>query len=132
MELTKIKASDFDLTTMVMSVNNLKGNRIDKIPIPTDLHIHLLEMKLQPEGYIFPFLNYNKLKSAWRRCMDALKLNYNMHQLRKTRGTRLAENGLSPFYLKQFMRHESLKTPERYYIFVNINKAREEINQNLK
>jgi integrase len=130
-EILTLHVEDIDLQKSILTVNNSKGKRTDRIPIPADLSAHIASMRINGSGLLFPALNYMIIKTFWARSMRRLGFNYNIHMLRKTRGTVLAESGVNPFFLRDFMRHESLKTTEQYYISINIDKARQDINAKL-
>lgn len=42
--------------------------------------------------------------------------HYTLHQIRKTRGTKLANSGIDCLFLQQFMRHENFANTQQYYI----------------
>lgn len=129
-ELLQTKAEDFDFKNDIVLIKNFKGNRIDKIPMVKDLKEHLLQMKLPSSGRI-TFLSYSGIRSVWRRVVEKLNMDYNLHQIRKSRGTDLANNGVSPFFLHKFMRHENMNTTLKYYVQVDLKKMEDEINQKL-
>lgn len=131
-EVVTIDVSDIDLQHRIFTVRNKKGKRTDKIPITQDLYDHLLTIEIPESGPLFPKLTYNVMKMAWYRVNKKLGLDYNIHCLRKTRGTELAEAGVTAFFLRDFMRHKSIKTTEQYYISININKVGEDINSKLR
>lgn len=130
-ELLKASVEDYDFKNKIVRVNNFKGNRIDEIPMVQDLFNHLKQMELPKTGRISQ-LKYMGLRSSWRRLMVTLKMNYNLHQLRKTRGTDLANKGVNPMFLHKFMRHENIKTTMDYYIRVDMKMMEAEINSKLK
>lgn len=129
-ELLQTKVEDFDFKNDIVLIKNFKGNRIDKIPMVKDIKEHLLQMKLPATGRI-TFLSYSGIRSVWRRVVEKLNLEYTLHQIRKSRGTDLANNGVSPFFLHKFMRHENMNTTLKYYVQVDLKKMEDEINQKL-
>ncbi|MFA7360816.1 MAG: tyrosine-type recombinase/integrase [Candidatus Kapaibacterium sp.] len=130
-EITESCVEDYDFRMKILHIRNSKGSRTDSIPMIEDLEAHLLTMDKPEAGKTFN-VSYEALKSLWRRLMDSLGLDYAIHQLRKTRGTELAEIGVDSYFLQQFMRHKRYSTTEQYYLRKNIDKARESINQKLK
>lgn len=64
--------------------------------------------------------------------METLNMDYNLHQLRKTRGTDLANKGVNPLFLHKFMHHENIKTTMDYYIRVDMKMMEADINEKLK
>jgi integrase len=97
-----------------------------------DTRQFLKTMLLPKEGLMFKYRNYNGLRSFWQRLMVKLNMNYSLHQLRKTRGTELANLGVNALFLQQFMRHTSFTTTQQYYILVDIKMAAKDINLKLK
>lgn len=130
-EIVEVHKSDINIKNSYLIVRNSKGNRTDKIPLTSDLLELVKSFELSGDGRLFPFLSYEGLKSFWRRLMDTLNMRYGIHQLRKTRGTKLAEAGVNPYFLQKFMRHNSFSTTEQYYIHINLDKARLEIDSKL-
>lgn len=127
-ELLKATVEDFDFRNKIVRIKNFKGSRVDEIPMVADLYDHLKKMELPKSGRITN-LKYMGLRSAWQRVIDNLGMTYNLHQLRKTRGTNFANLGVSPIFLHKFMRHENIKTTMDYYIRVDIKMMENEINK---
>lgn len=116
-------------------IPNPKGNKT-QIPVVDDLKEHLeyltKTVRTKEEIRLFPKLTASALQIYWKRLMIMLGMRYTIHQLRKTRGSYLANIGVDSIFLRDYMRHESIRTTEQYYIKVNINLARESINKKLK
>ena len=135
-ELLNSTKEDFDFKANVIRIRNFKGNRIDEIPMVKDLREHLSQMELPKSGRLTK-MSYEGLRSLWRRVMnrllkdDLIKKEYSLHQLRKARGTDLANSGVSPFFLHKFMRHENIKTTMDYYVRIDLKKMEDEINSKL-
>jgi integrase len=128
-EILYITWDDIDLEKRIITIKNKKANRIDYLPIPDDAYQFLSKLDKSK-----PLCPYNSSKYYYLIFIEALKnlgLNYKFHDLRKTRGTRLAEQGLNPYYLMKFMRHNNFKTTMKYYINVDVNKMADAINQAL-
>lgn len=130
-ELLKATVDDFDFDNKILRIKNFKGNRIDEIPMVKDLYEHLKKMDLPQTGSITK-IKYSGLRSIWRRIMATLGMTYNLHQLRKTRGTLLANFGVNPLFLHKFMRHENLKTTMDYYVRIDMKMMEKDINEKLK
>lgn len=123
-EITTMQGEDINFKSRTLVVRNSKGKRTDTIPLSNDLAIHLQDMNVPKTGLLFPELTYSAIRQFWERTMKRLKISYKTHSLRKTRGTELAERGYLPFRLKQYMRHSSIVTTEKYYVNVDLEKAR--------
>lgn len=136
-ELLSAKTEDFNFNTRIVKISNLKANRVDEIPMVDDLYQHLQQMDLPKSGKITK-LNYQGLRSVFRRVQarlikkNTISNEYTLHQLRKSRGTDLANQGISPLFLHKFMRHENIKTTMDYYIKVDLQKMAAEINSKLE
>jgi len=130
-ELITLTNKSFDLLKREVHIKNEKANRNDTISMPGDLYEFLRTIGTSDSQTFFPNLTYDVIKGFWSRSMRRLNFDYNIHMLRKTRGSELAEKGVTPFTLKSFMRHESIRTTEQFYISTNIKKATEEIDSKL-
>lgn len=130
-ELLTLTSKSFNLEKREVYIRNEKGNRNDTISMPGDLYEFLISLGPRTTQKFFPKLTYDVIKGFWSRSMKRLNFDYNIHMLRKTRGSELAEKGVTPFTLKSFMRHESIRTTEQFYISTNIRKATDEIDSKL-
>ncbi len=126
-EVRELKTKDFDLKALKVQIMNIKGKRIDLLPIISDTIKHIKNIIKRPEPIFGE--TYDEMKCAWYRVMKKTNLDYSIHDLRRTRGTELAEIGINPYYLKLYMRHDNIKTTEKYYINVNREKMRLEMNE---
>lgn len=130
-EVLAVTPEDFDLKNNILRIRNFKGGRDDMIPMVKDLRDHIVSMKLHKSGRLTT-ITYAGLRSFWERCMKRVKLDYTLHQLRKTRGTELANSGVKPLFLQQFMRHKNFGTTQQYYIKIDIKQAEKNINSVIK
>lgn len=129
-ELLQAQVDDFDFQNSVVKIRNFKANRVDEIPMVEDLRTHLQQMKFPKSGRI-TFLSYSGIRSVWRRVLKRLNFEYHLHQLRKSRGTDLANIGVPTVFLHKFMRHENMNTTMKYYVRVDLKKMEDEINKKL-
>ena len=53
------------------------------------------------------------------------------HSLRKARGSHLADYGVEPLFLKEFMRHKDIRTTLKYYIKIDQDNMREKMDNKL-
>jgi|GEM_PF-3096224 integrase len=135
-EIFNIRKSDIKIKEGILSLQNDKGNRRDKIPMIDDLKEHLetvisLHAAAPYDKFLFKG-TYAGIKSLFARSNARLGLHYHLHQLRSTRASQLAEIISNPLFLQMFMRHENIQTTLKYYVNLNVQKARESINQNMK
>jgi integrase len=111
MEVQYLKDSDFDFEHKRIRVNNAKGHRIEFIPMLKDTEIYLKSNNIElPLVY-----TYSGIRSYYARLMKKLGMNYNIHQLRATRGTYLANKNANPANLQKFMRHRDIRTTYAHY-----------------
>jgi integrase len=131
-EVVNLQYEDFDLDNRILKIRNIKVNRIDLVPILIDAEKFIKEnLDFNQTGKLFNY-SYDYLRKVWRLKLNKLGLNYNIHDLRKTRGTHLAEKGVNPYYLKKLMRHTDIKTTLKHYINIELNKMREDTNKLLQ
>jgi integrase len=138
-ELCAVSSNDFEIDNHVLRVKNFKAKRTDRIPLLKDTKEHFEQMKLSGQ---ITTLGYTGLKSLWSRVLEAAnkhyklsgddKMKYHLHQIRKSRGTDLANIGVDLLWLHKYMRHTSLEVTRKYYIKVDLNKARNVINERLE
>ena len=131
-EAIKMEAKHFDVNARIITVHNQKGKRVDKIPMIQDvLDFIVNEIDLSKPGIMFPYKSPDSVRPCWNTVMKNLGLKNTIHQLRKTRGTYLANAGVEPLFLQQFMRHKYFDTTRQYYINIDINRAMHSINAKL-
>lgn len=130
-EAVAVEAEDFDLANNTMYVRNSKGKRIDKIPILNDIKKHIKQMDLPATGRIFKFASKDSIKTFWNTAVKKLNYRYTFHQLRKTRGSYLANKGIEPLFLQRFMRHKDIRTTLAYYVKIDNEKMRNAMNKRL-
>lgn len=127
-EITYIKKQDLNFKNRTITITNEKGNRSDVLPMIDEVET-ILKKRAEASANFLYNVTYEGMKASWMRVMNNLGLNYSIHDLRRTRGTELAEKGINAFYLKEYMRHTSLSTTEQYYIRINREKMRAEIER---
>lgn len=123
-EVSDIDSANFDYTNRIFYVNNIKGKRTDGIPIPKDLYKFALRFK--GKGKIFK-KGYDGIRFFWEK----LETGYTLHDIRRTRLSFLANKGVEPLYLKQFARHKNINTTLKYYVNLEVDKARNGIDSKL-
>lgn len=129
-EAVAIHGADFDKANKTIYVRNQKGKRIDAIPMLSDIEKFLSDYDF-PEGLLFNYKRPDGIKRFWETANNKLGYNYTFHQLRKTRGSDLADAGIDPLFLKEFMRHKDFRTTQKHYIKINRDKMRESMNNKL-
>lgn len=119
--------SDHDIDNNLHYIRNSKGKRIDTIPMLKDTKEFLLSLTWGT-GRIFNYSSRHSARSFWKTLNKDLHFNYAPHQLRKSRGTQLANNGAKLLFLMEYMRHRDISTTKDYYIEVSQNKMRDDLN----
>ena len=127
-EAINAEAEDFDLKRRTVRVRNQKGKRIDFIPMPEDLFQFLIRSDLPKAGRLFDYKCNSSVKSFWKTVNKTCGFNYKIHQIRKARGTDLANAGVEPLFLQKFMRHSDFRTTQQYYLKIDLQKAAADIN----
>lgn len=131
-EAIRSEAADFDIENKIIMIRNHKGKRQDKIPMVKDIADFLKdEFVLPANGRLFNYASRESIKSFWNKLNEDLHFNYTVHQLRKTRGTQLANAGVEPLFLQKFMRHKDFRTTQNYYIKLSLEKMAADINLKL-
>jgi len=129
-EVVQTAVEHYDFQNELLTILNFKGSK-DKVAMVSDLREHLLIMPKPAAGRVFNNITLASAQSFWKRLMKTLGMNYHPHQLRKTRGTHLADLDINPLFLMDFMRHEDFNTTQQYYIRRNLTKAKNSINEKL-
>ena len=128
-----INRNSFDLDNNNVTINNFKGKRPDRIPLLADTKELISQMDFNKKV----FTTYSALRSFWQRVVITCKKNglipeeYTLHQIRKARGTDLANSGVKPLQLQMYMRHENFEVTKQYYIDLNLDIARMDMDISL-
>ena len=130
-EAIQMRGEDFDLKKKIIHIRNIKGKRLDYIPMLQDIEDHLQYMEL-PEGQLFDYQSKDSPKSTWKTVNNFYGFHYSIHSLRKARATYLANLGQEPLFVQRFMRHKDFRTTKKSYIEVDIEKARRSMNEKLR
>lgn len=129
-EAILLHGADFDKQNKTIYIRNTKGKRIDAIPMLTDIEKFVSDYDF-PDGRLFNYNHVDSINSFWSTTNNNLSYSYTFHQLRKTRGSDLADAGIDPLFLKKFMRHKDFRTTQKHYIKLNRDKMRDSMNEKL-
>jgi len=127
-EAIKCLGEDFRLKEGTIFIRNTKGKRKEFIPMLDDIRAFILEAKLAKEGRLFDYTCPDSARTFWNTAMKELNFKYTFHQLRKSRGTQLANGKAAPLFVHQFMRHKDFNTTLEYYIKINMDLATKDLN----
>ncbi|MCA0388537.1 MAG: site-specific integrase [Bacteroidetes bacterium] len=132
-ETIRLEWKDVDLKKMVIRVRNEKGKRFEEFPIHNDLFDLLGEIP-NKDLRIFPkFSRIDSLKNYYKYQRDLWgEKRYTIHQLRKTFITKLTRFDLGVYKVQALARHKDIRTTQAYYIDVEMEKLREDINDRIK
>ncbi len=104
-----------------------KGNKTVYFPVCEQLKELLSSLKRADER-IFPYA-YKNIHDFFTRASNKLGFQIKSHDLRKYRISQLANSGVDIIYVKEFARHEDIKTTLRYYTSVNAKKMIKTIDE---
>jgi integrase len=107
---------NIDMHRRIVSVQASKGGNKKVIPMSETLYQMLLKRSKIRDiaGRVFP-IEATTLKDSFERAVKKAGLeDFHFHDLRHTFATRLIQNGVDLYAVKQMMGHRSIKTTERY------------------
>ena len=112
---------------------NNKGKKILFIPITDKLYNLLMELEPKSEGYVFVNPNtgqpYKDLRKMFNSCLEQVDIkDFHFHDLRRTFGTWLLEEGVDIRTIQYLLGHSDLSTTERYLAY-NKNRNIEAMNK---
>ncbi|MFZ1291065.1 MAG: site-specific integrase [Melioribacteraceae bacterium] len=122
-EAIALKWNDINYKGKTITINNTKGKRAEEIPLLEETEQIFKEIEYESE-YIFNYKNTNSLKAIKRQLT---KFGYTFHDFRRTFGTRWSKE-LKPFELKKIMRHNDLRTTDKYYIHNELNEIKNKMD----
>lgn len=130
-EMNAMYKEDFDLVNNLVYIRNIKGKRMDSIPMLSDIKKFIQDEKLVGAGKITVYEHKDSVKSFWANMIKNVGFHSHTHQLRKTRGTDLANAGVDPLFLQKFMRHRDFRTTQKSYIKIDMVKMTNHIDLKL-
>lgn len=131
-EVIKCHGEDFDIRNRTVFVRNFKGNREEQISMLDDIKEFVEHTDLPGSGPWFNYTHPDSTRTFWKTAMKDLNFKYTFHQLRKSRGTQLANGKAAPLFLQKFMRHKDFNTTLQYYIKTNMDLATKDLNEAVK
>jgi len=115
-ELCSLRWEDVDLRRPVLVVRGGKGGKDAVVPYGDEETLRRLRewRRVNRSDRVFPYSPRTAERIVKRRAEQAgIKKEVSYHTLRHSRATHLATQ-MDPFSLKEFMRHESLMSTQRY------------------
>lgn len=127
-ELTSLEWKDVDLKNNIIAVKNTKADRVDFIPIYSELRDFILEEFSEREGKVVKYANKDSLK-FFKRFLEREKFkHYSIHTLRKTYISRLVNSGLSVYDVMTLARHKSIQTTLKHYTAAELSRIGKEVS----
>lgn len=133
-EAAKLKWSDVDFEEMTLNIPQTKNGKMHRLPL-SEFLATLLKTRLPSDSeYVFPGRfqgSMNEPRQPWARLRSKLKLNFLIHDLRRTYLTTGEKLGVSHYTLKKLANHsiQGGKDVTGGYIVVNVEMMREPMNQ---
>jgi integrase len=128
-ELVKLQWKDIDLKNNIIAVMNAKdAERIDYLPIYSELREFFLEEFPERKGKIFDYTRGDSIRKLFARFLEREKFNhYSIHTLRKTYISRLVNSGLTRYDVMALARHKKIETTLRYYTKMDLDRIGREV-----
>ena len=131
-EVIRCCGEDFDIKNRTVFVRNFKGNRTEEISMLDDIYNFVKHTSLPKKGRWFDYTHPDSTRSFWKTAMKDLNFKYTFHQLRKSRGTQLANGKAAALFVQKFMRHTDYRTTLQYYVKTNMELATQNPNEAIK
>lgn len=114
-EVLKIQPEDIGETTMVIRMGGTKTLKTRTIPIIAPLRPWLAYVPLQ--------INYEGVKSSWRRARTALDLEHmTFHDLRRSCATMMIAAGVDLYVVSKLLGHSSVTVTQQRYGHLQIDR----------
>jgi len=114
-EILALLWRDVDLNRSLMRVENSKNSEKRSIPMSKTVHDLLKNMKVRDiTGRVFP-VTESALKDGFERAVGKAKIeDFHFHDLRHTFATRLVQNGIDIYVVKELLGHKTITMTMRY------------------
>lgn len=114
-EILALTWRDVDLTRRLIRVEKSKNGEKRSIPISATLHATLKGIKVRDiSGRLFP-LAVRSLRVGFERAVEKAGLeDFHFHDLRHTFATRLVQNGVDLYKVKELLGHKTIAMTMRY------------------
>jgi len=128
-ECLALSFDDIDFRDNLLRVKNEKTDRIDYLPLYSDLRDFILSEWTEREGNLFHYKSRNSLKFFDRFLKKEGFPNYSFHTLRKTFISKLINSGMSVYDVMTLARHKDLKTTLKHYTAAELQRMGKEITE---
>ena len=117
-EILNLKWKDVDLKRKVLTVVKSKNDALRTLPVNETLFDELCiirSLKVRDfSGHVFP-VSYNSLRHSFDNAVkDAEIVDFRFHDLRHTFASKLVQNGVDLYRVKELLGHKSIQMTMRY------------------
>lgn len=114
-EILNLKWQHIDQTRKLVTVVKSKNGEKRSIPMSLTLHNLLSDMKVRDiSGRVFP-ISVRSLREAFGMTLKKVKIeDFRFHDLRHTFATRLVQNGVDLYKVKELLGHKTITMTMRY------------------
>jgi integrase len=114
-EILKLKWQDLNFSRRLVMVQKSKNREKRTIPMSKTLHGILFGQKVRDiSGRVFP-LSVRSLREAFRKTLSKTDIkDFKFHDLRHTFATRLVQNGVDLYKVKELLGHKTISMTMRY------------------
>ncbi|OGW03020.1 MAG: hypothetical protein A2W77_09420 [Nitrospinae bacterium RIFCSPLOWO2_12_39_16] len=114
-EILSLKWADVDFTRKTVTVVKSKNGEKRTTPMSKTLYAMLKDQKVRDiSGRVFP-ISVRSLREAYGKAVERAELeNFTFHDLRHTFATKLVQNGVDLYKVKELLGHKSIIMTMRY------------------
>lgn len=114
-EIINLKWQDIDFTRRLITIHKSKNGEKRSIPMSKTLHGVLAAQKVRDiSGKVFP-IAVRSLRVAYDKALKKAGIeNFTFHDLRHTFATRLVQNGVDLYKVKELLGHKTILMTMRY------------------
>lgn len=127
-ECIALTFDDIDFRDNLIRIKNEKADRVDYLPLYSDLREFILGEWKEREGNLFNYKSRHSLKFLERFLKKEGFPNYSFHTLRKTFISKLINSGMSVYDVMTLARHRDLKTTLKHYTAAELQRMGNQIS----
>ena len=128
-ECLNLTFDDIDFRDNLIRVRNEKTDRIDYLPLYSDLREFILENWKERTGKLFNYKSRHSLNFFKRFLANQGLPGYSFHTLRKTFISKLINSGMSVYDVMTLARHKDLKTTLKHYTAAELQRMGNQISE---
>lgn len=119
-ELTHLQVQHIYFEKGIVLIKHSKYNQSRSIPatynLLATLKSYIVQEQLAPQDYLFKGKSSQSIRRTFKNLQNRLNIRpyYQLHQLRHSIASHLADNGVAIELLQQFLGHRHLKTTQNY------------------